>query len=153
MNVDKNYWKVELEVPYSPSENDFYVYKNNLAEGSTLLLGCTNLLIPLSNFQMDIDPWYEADTVIVDDWRNNKNFYNNIIGDGVLNFTKELTDEVLKMCQKNCNNFIVRCFNYKLPKMRIADYFPSYKDFEITPKSIMPFKDYTFYFWNFYESK
>lgn len=153
MNADKNYWKLELEAPYSPSQNDFSIYKNNLIEGTTLLLGCTKILIPISNFQMDIDPWYEADTVIIDDWKNNKTFYNNIIGDGVLNFTKDLTDAVLRMCQSNCNKFTARCFNHKLSKMRVANYFPSYKDFEISPQTIMSFKDYTFYFWNFYESK
>jgi hypothetical protein len=153
MNADKNYWKLELEAPYSPSQNDFSIYKNNLIEGTTLLLGCTKILIPISNFQMDIDPWYEADTVIIDDWKNNKTFYSNIIGDGVLNFTKDLTDAVLRMCQSNCNKFTARCFNHKLSKMRVANYFPSYKDFEISPQTIMSFKDYTFYFWNFYESK
>lgn len=153
MNADKNYWKLELEAPYSPSQNDFNIYKNNLIEGTTLLLGCTKILIPISNFQMDIDPWYEADTVIIDDWKNNKTFYSNIIGDGVLNFTKDLTDAVLRMCQSNCNKFTARCFNHKLSKMRVANYFPSYKDFEISPQTIMSFKDYTFYFWNFYESK
>jgi hypothetical protein len=32
MNADKNYWKLELEAPYSPSQNDFSIYKNNIIE-------------------------------------------------------------------------------------------------------------------------
>lgn len=149
MKVDKNYWANELEPPYCPSENDFYIYKNNLSIGKTLLLGCTHKLIPISDFQMDIDPWYQSSSVITQEWTTNQIFYENIIGDGVLNFTKELTDNLLLMCKDKCNNFIARCFKYKMPKMRIADYFPDKKDFSINPFSVIEFDDYNFFYWRF----
>jgi hypothetical protein len=147
--LDKSYWIQELDHPYSPSIGDFNIYKNNLINGSTLLLGCTHKLIQISDKQMDLDPWYDSPTVIVGDWINNKNFYDNIIGDGVLNFTKNLTDNIILMCSKHSLNFIARCFNYKLPKMKIADYFPKEEDFLIKPKDKISNEIYTFYFWKF----
>ena len=103
--MNKSYWSKELPSPYSPSISDVEIYKINIGKGSTLLLGCTHKLISISDFQMDIDPWYEAPTMIIKDWRDNETYYDNIIGDGVFNFTKELTDSVLTMCKKYCRNF------------------------------------------------
>jgi hypothetical protein len=122
-----------------------------MTRGSTLLLGCTHKLIPISDFQMDIDPWYQAPTMIIKDWRNNKTYYDNIIGDGVFNFTKELTDSILLMCEKNCRNLVIRSFKHKLPIMKIADYFPKENDFHIRPDLIDEYEDYNFFCWSFYE--
>ena len=129
--MEKSYWSKELLYPLSPSNEDVEIYKESMTSGSTLLLGCTHKLIPISDFQMDIDPWYEAPTVIVKDWRNNETYYDNIIGNGVFNFTKELTDSILLMCEKNCRNLVIRSFKHKLPIMKIADYFPKENDFHI----------------------
>lgn len=152
MNVGKDYWAKELPYPYSPSDDDFKIFKNHLKKGKTLLLGCTHKLIPITDYQMDIDPWYNSSTVIIQDWVTNNIFYDNIIGDGVLNFTKKLTDDVLKMCSKNCNFFMARVFNKKLPNMKIANYFPFTNDFEIKPNNIISFENYNFFSWNFYEN-
>ena len=149
MQVDKSYWEKELKPPYSPSDDDFYIYKNNLSKGETLLLGCTHKLISLSDYQMDIDPWYNAPTVIKQEWTTNQKFYTNIIGDGVLNFTEELTNKIIIMCQQNCKNFMARTFNKKLPNMKIADYFPLQSNFLIKPYMTIDFKDYNFFYWRF----
>jgi hypothetical protein len=149
--MDKLYWSKELLYPLSPSNEDVEIYKENIGKGSTLLLGCTHKLISISDFQMDIDPWYEAQTVIVKDWRNNETYYDNIIGDGVLNFTKELTDSILAMCKENCRNFVVRSFKHKLKTMKIANYFPKENDFHIRPDLIDEYDDYSFFCWSFYE--
>ena len=118
--------------------------------GSTLLLGCTKKLIPLSNRQLDNDPWYEAPTVIVGDWLENKHFYTNIMIDGGLNLTKELCDGIIKMASKNCKVFIARVFDYKLDTMKIAAHFPNFADFEIEPiYTFKTEKEYTFYIWEF----
>ena len=117
-----------------------------------MLLGCTHKLIEISNSQLDIDPWYQSETMIIGDWRKNQSFYENIIGDGVLNFSKEVADGVLQMCSAHCQRFIARTFNYKLPKMRYAAYFPNIKDFAIKPYIINQQKEYTFYVWNFSKS-
>jgi hypothetical protein len=84
--VDKDYWSSDLPLPLSPSDDDVENYKKFMTKGKTLMLGCTKNLIPLSDVQMDIEPWYDSKTVIKDNWINNNTFYENIIGDGVLSF-------------------------------------------------------------------
>lgn len=149
--MNKSYWSNELLYPLFPSISDVEIYKLNTGKGSTLLLGCTHKLIPISDFQMDLDPWYEAPTMIIKDWRDNETYYDNIIGDGILNFNKELTDSILTMCKKYCRNFVVRSFKHKLENMKIADYFPKENDFHIMPNLIDEYDDYNFFCWSFYE--
>lgn len=150
MTVDKTYWGSELPLPLSPSDDDVLEFKFHLKKGTTLLLGCTKKLIPLSDRQMDIDPWYEAKTVIIGDWVTNKHFYTNILIDGGLCLTKDLCDSVVEMASNNCKVFIARVFDYKLDNMRIAAHFPKFDDFEIKPTyTFKTEKDYTFYIWEF----
>ncbi len=147
--VKKDYWASELPRPLSPDDSDVEIYEKNMVEGTTLMLGCTKKLIDISNIQMDIDPWYEAETVIKQDWLNNDTYYDNIIGDGVLSFTKELADALILMASKKCKVFICRTFTKKLPIMRIADNFPTEYDFIIKPTITIPFENYSFYVWHF----
>ena len=147
--VKKDYWSSELPLPLSPSDSDVDIYKDNMIQGSTLMLGCTKKLIPISNIQMDIDPWYEAKTVIKGDWLHNKTYYGNIIADGSLSFTKELADGLIEMASKHCKVFITRTFTKRLPIMRIANYFPQPEDFKIPPTKTIVFEDYSFYIWQF----
>ena len=149
--VDKSYWASELPYPLAPSNEDVEDYKSNMKDGTTLLLGCTRKLISLSDRQLDLEPWYESDTVIKGDWVENKHFYTNIILDGGLCFNKELCDKILDMASKNCKVFITRSFDRKLDIMKIADYFPNHMDFKIPPKyrSHTKGNDYTFYIWEF----
>lgn len=145
--VDKDFWR---NPPLFPKESDVEIYKTHITTGTVLLLGCTKNLLPLSTSQIDNDPWYEAETVIVKDWKDNTTFYDNIIGDGVFCFTKELTDAVLEMCSKYCKTLVIRSFNKKLPIMRIAAYFPNENDFLIKPTLVIPVDEqHTFYVWKF----
>lgn len=149
MTVDKTYWESDLLHPLSPNDLDVDLFKTFMTNGTTLLLGCTKKLIPLSNRQLDIDPWYDGDTVIVGDWVNNQHYYVNILIDGGLCFNKELCDNVVKMASKNCKNFIARTFIKKLDIMKIADYFPLEQDFEIKPTMSIECSSYNFYIWRF----
>ena len=115
--IDKEYWGSDLPLPLSPSDADVLVFKKNMVEGTTLLLGCTKKLIDLSDFQMDSDPWFEGLGVIKQDWVANTTNYHNIIGDGVLNFTPDLAESILEMCSRHCQVFIARSFNKKLDTM------------------------------------
>ena len=147
--ANKDYWASDIPLPLSPSDDDVDIYKDNMIEGNKLMLGCTKKLIPISNIQMDIDPWYESETVIKGDWLDNKTYYDNIIADGSLSFTKELADGLIEMASKNCKVFITRTFTKRLPIMRIADYFPKPQDFKILPTKTIVFEDYSFYIWQF----
>jgi len=147
--VDKNWWGIEFPTPYSPSDDDIKTYRDNMISGKTLMLGCTRKLIPFTDIQMDIDPWYDGPNVVVQDWTTNKIFYENIVGDGVLNFTKELAESVLDMASKHCKVFIVRSFNYKLERMRIAANFPKAEDLPIKPTIVKIFDEYSFFIWQF----
>ena len=149
LEVNKEYWSSELPRPLAPSDDDVEIFKKFMREGSTLLLGCTKKLIGLSEIQMDNDPWYDGDSVIKQDWVTNDVFFDNIIGDGVLNFTHELAEDIIQMCSKNCKIFVARVFNRKLPIMRIADNFPKPYDFTIPPSEVKIFDDYSFYVWRF----
>ena len=80
---------------------------------------------------------------------NNKTYYDNIIADGSLCFSKELTDNIVEMASKHCKVFIARVFTRKLSIMRIADYFPQPQDFKISPTKTIVFEDYSFYIWQF----
>lgn len=149
MNVNKEYWSTEFPSPYGPSEEDVLFFNETKVPGRTLLLGCTKKLIPITDVQMDIDPWYDGPNVIIKDWLDNTDFYENIFGDGVLNLTKELEQCILEMVSKNCKVFICRCFNYKLEKLRIATNFPNKDNFSITPTESKIFDDYSIHIWRF----
>ena len=147
--MNKNYWATELPEPYCPSISDVDIYKNNMKDGTTLLLGCTHKLIPFTTLQLDIDPWYDSKSVVIGDWRDNKTYFDNIIGDGVFNFTEKLTNQVLEMASKYCGVLIVRCFNKKLPNMKIANHFPKIDEFPIKVNYSYIFEDYNFFIWKF----
>jgi len=146
---NREYWRTQLPHPYSPNDQDVQTYLNNKVEGKTLLLGCTHSLLPHSDFQMDFDPWYDGTTVITGDWRDNRTHYENMMGDGVFNLNKELTFSVLEMAQVFSKRLIVRSFNYKLPLMKIADYFPNKNEFPLRPTEHIQFSEYSFYIWDF----
>ena len=146
--IEKEYW-ANLLPPLAPSELDVIIYKENMLIGSTLLLGSTRQLIRLSNVQMDINPQDYLPNPINQDWLTNINYYDNIIGDGVTVFNKELCDGIIKMASECCKKLIIRSFNKKLPITRIASYFPMAEDFIIHPTIIKIFDEYTFYIWQF----
>ena len=147
--INKEYWSQDLPRPLSPDDNDVIIFKDNMIEGKTLLLGCTRKLLDLSDVQIDLDPWWIGPNTITGNWLDNNNFYENILCDGGLCFTKELSDGILDMASKNCKVFITRTFTRKLSIMRIADYFPQPSDFEITPTKTIIKEDYSFYIWQF----
>ena len=146
---DHNYWKEQLPHPYSPNEDDVRIYAKYLIAGRTLLLGCTHSLISLSDWQLDQDPWYLEKTVIRGKWEDNQTFYDNMIGDGVLNFTKESASQLIDMAQKYSKNLIVRNFRQKLPIMQIANYFPTINDLPIKPNEHIIKDSYQFFVWRF----
>jgi len=148
--MDRSYWELELDHPLCPNRDDLRMYEILLGiRGRTLLLGCTRLLLPLTDQQLDIDPWYQADTVRIGDWRENTESFDTMVGDGILNFTQDLADSVVEMASRCCSRLVVRCFSRRLPQMRVANYFPTVRDFKIPPELYVPKTDYNFFRWKF----
>jgi hypothetical protein len=147
--LSKEYWSQDFPRPLGPSDEDVDVFRDSMIPGKTLLLGCTKKLLDLSDVQIDLDPWWIGPNTITGNWLDNKSFYENILCDGGLCFSKELTDGILQMASKNCKIFITRTFTMKLPIMKIADYFPQPTDFEITPTRTIVKENYSFYIWHF----
>ena len=149
MLVNQSYWKKPQHHPLNPNKDDLRIYQEYLISNNILLLGCTKILVPISTKQMDLDPWIKGPNVIKGDWLDNQDFYENIIGDGVLNFNKEFSKKLFKMAQKCCKNFVVRSFKRKQPNMKVADYFPDPKEFKITPYITRHMQEYCFFVWRF----
>lgn len=149
MSVDKSYWAQEFLPPLGPSEKDYKIYYSYRGIGRTLLLGCTSKLLGLADVIMDIDPWYQGEGVVKKDWRDNTEYFNYIMLDGGLCFTKELCDGVVDMASKHSKTFVSRTFNHKLPQHKVAAYFPKREDFLIKPTESRVFDDYTFHIWEF----
>lgn len=133
----------------SLSSDELQVYKDHLLSGTILLLGYSPELIPISNHQIDVNTWLKYEIIIDKDWFDKEKYYDNIIGDAILNYSKELTDSILDMCKKNCGLFITRCFKNKLPIMEIVDYFPKENEFKIRPDMVLEYNDYDFLLWRF----
>lgn len=143
------YWK-RLRWPLAPSCNDVAVYRKYLLPGTTLLLGCTQSLLHLSDRQLDLVPLYGHCTEIRGSWETNRHFYTNMVLDGGLNLNEQLCRHTLNMASHNCNMFISRCFNHRTSCMKVATYFPSQDTFHIRPsKCIHTPYNYTFYIWCF----
>jgi len=149
MKANQAYWRSQQPHPLNPNTHDAKIYKEYMLDGSTLLLGCTRKLVCISDYQMDLDPWLKGPNVIKGDWIDNNQDFVNIIGDGVMNLTKDLANGLLKMAKKHSKNLVVRSFKRKESWMRVADYFPEAKDFKITPYISRQLIDYNFYVWRF----
>ena len=147
--LSKEYWSQDLPRPLGPNDEDVNIFRDSMIAGKTLLLGCTKKLLDLSDVQIDIDPWWIGPNTITGNWLDNKDFYENILCDGGLCFTKELADGMLQMASKNCKVFIARTFTKKLPIMKVADNFPQPEDFIIKPTITIPKENYSFYIWQF----
>jgi hypothetical protein len=72
-----------------------------------------------------------------------------IIGDGVLNFTADLAQQLLDMASTSCSTFVARSFSQRLDTMRIADNFPNVDDFTISPSVVIERDLYRFFVWHF----
>jgi hypothetical protein len=72
-----------------------------------------------------------------------------IIGDGVLNFTADLAQQLLDMASKSCSTFVARSFSQRLDIMRVADNFPTADDFPIAPSEVIERDLYRFFVWHF----
>lgn len=148
--LPNGYWSRTHPHPLAPNDDDVEIYRRLVRNSrSLLLLGNTPALMNLCTVAMDLDPFVNDQRVRQQDWTSNSDFFDAIIGDGVLNFTESLSVSLLDMAAKHCSIFVARAFTRRLPIMQIADYFPGTEDFSISPNTVIDRSDYSFFVWRF----
>ncbi len=146
MTTDNSYW---INPIGAPTDCEVAKYLELIEPGTIMLLGCTQKLLPLCDVALDLEPLFEDPKIKKMNWLENSDFYQTIIGDGVLNLGRELCHSIVEMASRHSAQLIVRSFNYKLAGMRYACYFPKAGDFEIRPKKTLIFDEYSFFIWRF----
>ena len=143
---DKDFW-INLKWPAAPNDNDYEIFRR-YCKGRVLLLGSTNLLLPLATEAWDVNPLYNNKKIIKKDWFSLDTHWDTIITDGTLAIGKEFTENLLKIVLPQCDRFITRAFLNPNWPTKYAVYFP--KAHELDPKPLEhPINEvYTFYIWN-----
>ncbi len=148
MHTDKEYWTT-LYPPVSPSEANVELFRHLIVGDTVLLLGSTKQLLDIATTAYDLCPKYDSHKIINRDWRTLSSHFDTIIGDGVFNFSKDLTDEVLSLASKYSQRLVVRSFIKHPTKPKYATNWPQPDAFAITPKIIESSEFYNFYVWDF----
>ena len=143
---DKHYWTA-LTWPAAPNEDDYAVF-SSYCTGRVLLLGSTQLLLPLCTEAWDLDPVYDDPKIKQRDWFNLNEHWDTIIIDGGLSFGMEFTYQLLPIVLAHCDRFVSRTFLNPNWPTKYACYFPRAN--ELTPQPVEhPVNEvYTFYIWN-----
>ena len=110
-----------LNPPLCPNNDEITVYKKHLGTGKKLLLGYTKQLINLCDDAMDLNPPANLiSSIIKQDWFTITDFYDTIIGDGVLNL---VGGKLVQYLSTHCNTLIIRFFTDKIDGMKYATNF------------------------------
>jgi len=143
---DREYW-TKLTWPAAPNQDDYAVFES-YCEGRVLLLGSTQLLLPLCTEAWDLEPVYDNPKIKQRDWFSLDSHWDTVIIDGALSYGKEFTEQLLPRVLANCDRFISRTFLNPNWPTKYAVYFP--RADELTPKpQEHPINNiYTFYIWN-----
>lgn len=146
IHADKDFW-TKLKWPAAPNDDDFKVFES-YCTGRVLLLGSTQLLLPLCTEAWDLEPKYTDPKIKNRDWFTLDEHFDTVIIDGGLALGKEFTERVLKAVLPNCNRFVARAFLNPNWPTKYAVYFPTKE--ELTPQPLEhPVNEvYTFYIWN-----
>lgn len=146
MHTDLEFW-TNLKWPAAPNNSDYAVFEK-YCRGSVLLLGSTQMLLPLADEAWDLNPKYSNPKIQNRDWFSLDSHWDTIILDGGLAFGKEFCEQVLATMLPRCDRFITRAFLNPNWPTKYAVYFP--KAHELTPQPTEhPINEvYTFYIWN-----
>jgi hypothetical protein len=146
MISDPEYW-TKLQWPAAPNEDDYSVFEQ-YCTGRVLLLGSTQLLLPLATEAWDLAPAYDDPKIKVRDWFTLDEHFDTIIVDGALAFGEEFCKDLLKVVLPNCDRFVARAFLNPNWPTKYACYFPRADELVPQPQE-QPINDiYTFYIWN-----
>lgn len=146
LHKDTEFWR-SLHWPAAPDLDDVDIYRQ-YCSGSVLLLGSTRQLLSLCTQAWDLEPKYPDARIQNRDWLTLDQHYDTIIGDAVLCFTPEFTNQLLPVILGHCDTFITRSFLRPDWKTTYAEYFPVAADLTPAPVQIPINEVYTFYTWN-----
>jgi hypothetical protein len=126
-----------LKPPLAPNEYEVEIYKQYINH-NTLLLGYTKQLIDLCSSAIDLNPPISPNPkVLQGDWFAIKDYYDVIIGDGVLNL---VGGDLVEYLSTHCNILVIRFFTNKIQGMKYATYFRSNTNF-LLPDVIIDTQD------------
>ena len=145
MNNDNSFW-TSLKWPAAPNLDDYRVFES-YCTGRVLLLGSTQLLLPLCTQAWDIEPRYADPKIQARDWFTLDKHWDTIILDGGLSYGKEFTERLLPIILAHCNRFVTRAFLNPNWPTTYAVYFPRANELTPVPIEHAINKVYTFYIW------
>ena len=146
IHADKEYW-TGLKWPAAPNQEDYDVFAS-YCKGRVLLLGSTELLLPLCTEAWDLEPKYDNAKIKNRDWFTMDQQWDTIIVDGALAFGKDYCENLLKAVLPNCERLIARAFLNPNWPTKYAQYFPRAHELTPVPQEHPINKVYTFYIWN-----
>jgi len=146
IHADQDYW-TNLTWPAAPNLDDYRVFEQ-YCTGRVLLLGSTQLLLPLCTEAWDLEPKYSDPKIKSRDWFNLDQHWDTIITDGSLAFGMEFTHQLLPIVFKNCDCFVARAFLNPNWPTKYACYFPRANELTPEPTEYPINEVYTFYIWN-----
>jgi hypothetical protein len=144
--MTREYWQ-SLTWPAAPNLDDYAVFES-YCSGRVLLLGSTQLLLPLCSEAWDLDPVYDDPKIKPRDWFTLDEHFDTVIIDGGLSYGQEFTARLLPTVLNNCNRFVSRTFLNPNWPTRYAVYFPGPDELTPQPKEHKINQVYSFYIWN-----
>lgn len=142
---DTAYWTT-LKWPAAPNNDDYLMF-SKYTTGKVLLLGSTEMLLPLCTEAWDLIPKYPTSKIKGNDWFELDEHFDTIIIDGGLAFGKEFTEKLLPIILSNCNTFVARVFLNPNWPTKYAVYFPRAHELIPPPQEIKINEVYSFYIW------
>ena len=143
---DKHYWTA-LTWPAAPNLDDYRVFES-YCTGRVLLLGSTQLLLPLCTEAWDLEPVYDDPKIKQRDWFNLDEHWDTVIIDGGLSFGMEFTYQLLPIVLAHCDRFVIRTFLNPNWPTKYAVYFPQAHELTPQPQEHTINEVYSFYIWN-----
>lgn len=143
---DQAYW-TKLTWPAAPNQDDYRVF-SSYCTGRVLLLGSTQLLLPLCTEAWDLHPLYVDPKLKQQDWFSLDEHWDTVIIDGALAFGEQFCKDLLKVVLPNCDRFIARAFLNPNWPTKYACYFPRANELTPVPQEHAINEVYTFYIWN-----
>jgi hypothetical protein len=141
------YWR-NLKWPAAPNNDDYAVFKS-YCRGRVLLLGSTQILLPLCVEAWDIEPRYSDYRIKKRDWLSIDEHWDTVIIDGGLTILdKEICSQLISKVLLNCDRFVARSFLNPSWPTKYAHYFPRAEELMPPPTEHPIDEVYTFYIWN-----